>query len=213
MIENYIKRILAVVIATVAFAMGVSIFAAAGNAHIPKNFQQISGDRFIIDLRYNTDDNFLHKNVYAKYGIDHCWLHPEAASRLMALEPELAKEHLKLVLWDCYRPNVVQKEMWKIVPDDNFVANPKKGSMHNRGLAVDVTLADEEGRPLSMPTGFDDFSEKAAPDYKCVPAKKKSCRNRDRLVYLMESVGLQVIKTEWWHYSPRGLELKHYPVR
>lgn len=192
------------------FVSFVSLTAAANR--IPKGFQEISGDQFIVDLRYNTDDNFLHKNVYSKYGVDRCWLHPDAASLLINLVPALEKEHLKLLLWDCYRPNAVQKEMWKLVPDDRFVADPKKGSMHNRGLAVDVTLADKEGKPLPMPTGFDDFSDKAAPDYKCSQAEKKLCRNRDRLISLMKSVGFEKIKTEWWHYSPRGLDLEEYPI-
>lgn len=198
-----------VVLASFFISFG-ALSAQAGR--IPKGFQEISGDRFIVDLRYNTDDNFLHKNVYSKYGVDRCWLDPDAASRLMSLSPILKKEHLKLVLWDCYRPNVVQKEMWKVVPDDRFVADPKKGSMHNRGLAVDLTLANEKGQPLPMPTGFDSFSDRAAPDYKCSQAERKLCRNRDRLISLMKSVGMEVIKTEWWHYSPRGLDLKKHPI-
>lgn len=192
------------VIATVCFG--------AGKGEIPKDFQEITGDRFIVDLRYNTDDNFLHKNVYKKFGIDRCWLHPETANRLLTLEPQLKKKHLKLVLWDCYRPNAVQKEMWKLVPDDRFVADPKKGSMHNRGLAVDVTLADEKGIPLPMPTAFDDFSDRAAPAYHCPQAEKKLCRNRDLLVGLMNGAGLEVITTEWWHYSPRGIDPQKFPV-
>lgn len=210
---NRTGRICVSVMAVAMLTICATVFAGAVHWHIPKDFQEISGDHFIVDLRYNTDDNFLHKNVYAKYGIDRCWLHPETASRLIKLEPKLKKEHLKLVLWDCYRPNVVQKEMWKIVPDDRFVADPKKGSMHNRGLAVDVTLAYESGKLLSMPTGFDDFSDRAASTYKCTPPKKKLCRNRDRLIRLMKSVGLEEIKTEWWHYSPRELDLTRYPIR
>jgi len=208
---NNPRRVLASVAAAAALAICATVLA--GGAKIPEGFKEISGDRFIVDLRYDTDDNFLHKNVYVKYGIDRCWLHPEAASRLIELEPKLRKEHLKLVLWDCYRPNAVQKEMWKIVPDEHFVANPKKGSMHNRGLAVDITLADENGKRLLMPSSFDDFSDHASPNYRCAPAEKSLCRNRDRLINLMHSVGFEEFPTEWWHYSPHGLDVNNYPVR
>ncbi|MFA4874817.1 MAG: M15 family metallopeptidase [bacterium] len=184
----------------------------------PPGFKQLLAppfisDRFIVDLRYNTDDNFLHRNVYGPSGVNRCWLDPIAAQRLMNLVPVLAKRHLKLLLWDCWRPLAVQKEMWKILPDPRYVADPAKGSNHNRGMAVDCTLTDEEGDPLPMPTAFDDFSEKASPNSPCTPGEKKRCENRDQLIKLMKQAGFEVFPTEWWHYQPAGMDLGLYPVQ
>lgn len=208
LVEGSMKKWLVIVI-----ALCIAAEAAAEVRRVPKGFVEISGDRFIPDLRYNTDDNFLHRNVYAKLGVDRCWLQPDAASRLMRLTPALEKKHLKIVLWDCYRPNAVQKEMWRLVPDPRYVADPKKGSNHNRGMAADLTLADERGNLIPMPTAFDDFSQKAAPSYKCEPKEKSLCRNRDRLINLMKQAGFEPFATEWWHYQPTGVDLEKYPVK
>src|SRR5262249_44146981 len=91
----------------------------------------MQGPQFVLDLRYNTPDNFLKKNVYADYGLDRCYVHQDLAERLEKLVPLLKKNGLKLVFWDCYRPLDVQKAMWKIVPDARYVADPKQGSNHN----------------------------------------------------------------------------------
>ena len=172
-----------------------------------------ASDRFIVDLRYNTDDNFLHRNVYGEFGVTACELHPIAADRLMNLAPMLQREKLKLVLWDCWRPAAVQKEMWKIMPDARYVADPAKGSNHNRGLAIDCSLAGEDGKLLPMPTPFDDFTERASPGAACQAADAQLCANRDKLVSLIREAGFDVFPTEWWHYQPSGVDVASYPVR
>ena len=89
--------------------------------------------------------------------------------------------------------------MWEILPDKRYVANPKKGSNHNRAIAVDVTLVDSSGREMDMPTGFDDFRPIAARDYKGLPEVKR--KNREILRRAMEQSGFRSIATEWWHYD------------
>lgn len=178
----------------------------------PAGFVPIEGNQFIVDLQYAKPDNFLHRAIYAEQGVDRCWLHPEAAGRLAKLAPLLAKRHLKLLLWDCWRPAAVQREMWKLVPDERYVANPAKGSNHNRGLALDATLAHEDGTELSMPTGFDDFSVKASPTSRCDPGDRERCEHRDVLIRLMREAGFEVFPTEWWHFQPRGVDLATFPV-
>jgi D-alanyl-D-alanine dipeptidase len=171
------------------------------NAETGKKLQEVEGDRFIVDLRYNTDDNFLKTNVYKAFQLDRCYVHPDLYSALKKVESQLKEKGLKLIFWDCYRPLKVQQAMWKIVPDNRYVANPKTGSNHNRGVAVDVSLAKEDGMPLSMPTPFDDFTAKASPNYHCTEAEKEKCANRDLLKKIMTESGLEVLNSEWWHFQ------------
>ena len=93
--------------------------------------------------------------------------------------------------------------MWAIVPDPRYVADPAKGSNHNRGVAIDITLADETGTPLTMPTEFDDFTEKAHRSFQCgpTPGEQLPCRNRGLLETLLKSAGLRGLPTEWWHFE------------
>lgn len=170
----------------------------------------VQGNTFITDLRYNSDNNFLKKNVYAPFRITTCQVHPGMAATLDKLVLKLQEQHLQLVFWDCHRPIEVQEAMWKIVSDSRYVANPKVGSNHNRGTAIDVTLAYENGSLLPMPTGFDSFTPQAHTTYRCAPADAEKCRNRDLLMGLMKSVGLEGISSEWWHYQLKGAG--KYPI-
>lgn len=189
-------------------AILITLFAA--QAAEAKPLVRLEGERFLLDLRYNTNDNFLKKNVYNEFGLNQCFVHSDLQAKLAKLEPLLEANKLKLVLWDCWRPVSVQQAMWKIVPDSRYVANPRVGSNHNRGIAVDVTLADDEGRLLEMPTGFDDFSEKASPHYNCRPNEQQKCVHRKLLIHLMGQAGLTPLNSEWWHYQlPQALR---YPM-
>jgi len=156
---------------------------------------------FQVDLKYASTDNFLKKNIYQEFDLDECWVLPELESRLKNIAPRLKELKLKLVLWDCYRPLKAQEAMWKLVPDPQYVADPKTGSNHNRGAAIDVALSDESGKLLEFPTQFDDFSPKASPKYLCPIQDQAKCHNRDKLMALMAAVGLEVFPTEWWHYQ------------
>ncbi len=159
---------------------------------------------FIYDIRYAGKNNFVHKKMYpcAK-----CYLRPEVAQILVKIQSELRNKNLSIKLFDCYRPGKVQKKLWEIKPDPHYVANPKKGSMHNRGLAVDLTIVDKNGKELDMGTPFDYFGKKAHQNYKKLP--DTILKNRALLRNIMEKYGLEPIRTEWWHYSYRK---KDYPV-
>lgn len=172
--------------------------------------KKLEGERFIINMKYNSTDNFLKKNTYKDFGIESCYLLPEVYEKIQALSPVLKAEKLKLVIYDCYRPLEVQQAMWKIMPDSRYVANPKTGSLHNRGVAIDCALTDENGTLLSFPTGFDSFEEKAAHTYVCSADEQEQCANRDKFKKMMESVGLQSLRTEWWHYQLPNA--KTYPL-
>ena len=157
------------------------------------------------DLRYATADNFTGKIVYPS---SICLLRPETAARLAAANRDFARQGYRLKLWDAYRPLSVQKIFWELVPDENYVANPAKGSRHNRGGAVDVTLVDAAGRELEMPSLFDDFSARASRGSMEMTAVAR--RNMNYLTQVMEKNGFRGILSEWWHFEDR--EGDNFPV-
>jgi zinc D-Ala-D-Ala dipeptidase len=152
-----------------------------------------------LDLRYATPNNFTGRVLYPAA---RCLLRPDAAQRLAQVQARLATMHLGLKVYDCYRPLSVQRELWALVPDERYVADPAKGSRHNRGAAVDVTLVDAAGAELSMPTGFDDFSERAARTYSAVPPAARA--NRALLEHVMAEAGFEPLPSEWWHFDAPG---------
>ncbi|MGC3999711.1 MAG: M15 family metallopeptidase [Anaeromyxobacter sp.] len=151
-----------------------------------------------LDLRYATPDNFLHAAVYP---CARCLLRRPAAEALARAQAWLEQRGYGLLVWDCYRPPAVQREMWRRVPDARYVADPARGSVHNRGGAVDLTLVDASGAPVVMPTPFDDFTPAAAPD---APASPEAAANRKLLREAMEAAGFGGIRTEWWHFHAAG---------
>ncbi len=159
---------------------------------------------FIYDIRYATTRNFVHKKMYP---CGKCYVRRVVAESLLNIQKELRKKHLRLKLFDCYRPCSVQKKLWAIRPDPRYVADPKKGSMHNRGLAVDLTIVDAQGKELDMGTAYDYFGKKAYHNYNQLP--DTVIKNRLFLKKLMQKYDLEPITSEWWHYSYRK---KSYPV-
>ncbi|OQX88736.1 D-alanyl-D-alanine dipeptidase [candidate division KSB1 bacterium 4484_87] len=159
----------------------------------------------IIDLKYATADNFMGDTLYSA---NICLLRKDVAKRLIEVQKELQQMGLGLKVWDGYRPLAVQKKMWEKIPDSRYVANPAKGSNHNRGAAVDVTLVDKDGKELEMPTGFDDFTEKAGSNYPNVSERAK--KNRELLKKVMINHGFKPIKSEWWHFNDKNIH--DYPV-
>jgi D-alanyl-D-alanine dipeptidase len=148
-------------------------------------------------LVYATADNFTH---HVLYDADVCLLREPVARRLERVQQRLDKEGLVLVLLDAYRPLAVQRTMWALVPDERFVADPAKGSRHNRGASVDVTLLDRTtGERLAMPTPFDDFTAAATRTAPCEEAVR--CHNRAILQEAMEAEGFLGLPTEWWHFD------------
>lgn len=150
----------------------------------------------VIDLPYATRNNFVGTVLY---DTNLCYLRLSVARRLHRVQTRLHQKGYGLKIWDGYRPRSVQYKMWKIVQDPRYVADPRKGSRHNRGAAIDVTLVDSRGRELVMPTGFDDFTEKAKRDYTDLP--EAAIRNRQTLTDAMVAEGFLPLPSEWWHFD------------
>ncbi len=151
---------------------------------------------FEYDLRYATTHNFLKAKVY---DCPECYMRVKTAKALLAANAALMKQGYKIKFFDCYRPNSVQYKMWAIMPNPQYVANPVKGSIHNKGGAVDVTLVTLDGEDLDMGTDFDFFEKIAYHDYLTLP--HQILENRKLLKETMESFGFWSIRTEWWHYN------------
>jgi len=152
---------------------------------------------FVIDLKYATADNFTHQVVYPT---DICVLRVATADKLVRANAEFKKHGYRIKVWDAYRPLSVQKIFWSIMPDTRYVADPSSGgSVHNRGCAVDITLVDSSGSELEMPSGFDDFTEKAYRDNPDMTPQAKA--NLELLTGVMTENGFKTITTEWWHYE------------
>jgi D-alanyl-D-alanine dipeptidase len=158
------------------------------------------------DFKYETEQNFTKKVLYHN---PEAFLRLPAARALQAVQAELKQQNLALKIYDAYRPYSVTIEMWKAVPDERYAANPAKGSGHNRGVAVDVTLVDlATGNEIPMPSAFDDFSERAHHSY--MKLDSVIIANRLLLRKTMEKHGFIALETEWWHYylaNPTRFEL------
>lgn len=159
---------------------------------------QTLNPRIRLEIRYATADNFVGKPMYRT---SKCFLRREIAERLSKAQADFEKLGFGLKVWDGYRPLSVQKEFWKLVPDERYVASPVKGSRHNRGAAVDVTLVDREGKELEMPTKYDDFTEDAGA---YAPCNERAAENRKILQQVMKANGFEIFPTEWWHFDATG---------
>lgn len=156
----------------------------------------------VLDIRYATTNNFLEQQLYP---VAKCALRKEVAEQLSKVQNDLEEIGLGLKVFDCYRPLSVTKQMWEVLPDSRYVANPAKGSRHNRGAAVDVSLVDlKTGIELEMPTDYDDFSQKAWRNYEGNEPQVK--RNSDLLASMMKKHGFEPLITEWWHFDFEGWE-------
>lgn len=154
-------------------------------------------DAFAFDMRYATDNNFLKTQVY---DCAECYVRAKTAEALLEANNKFLAKGYRIKFYDCYRPLDVQKKMWKIVPNAMYVANPAKGSIHNKGGAVDITLvAKDTGEELAMGTGFDFFGQKAHHSFTNLP--QEILTNRQLLKNIMEDSGFWSIESEWWHYN------------
>ncbi|WP_417935716.1 M15 family metallopeptidase [Flagellimonas allohymeniacidonis] len=153
-------------------------------------------DDFVYDMRYATENNFLKAQVY---DCPECYTRVKTAKALIKANAEFMEMGYKIKFFDCYRPNSVQYKMWEIVPNPQYVANPVKGSIHNKGGAVDITLVDFDGNEVAMGTDFDFFGKRAHHDHLDLP--EAVLKNRAILKSIMEKHGFWSIRTEWWHYN------------
>src|SRR5664279_1100470 len=178
----------------------IPLYKASLRNHPEKQMVSLSNiPGIVLDLRYAGNDNFLHRNLYPE-NTRTTFLRKQAYEALDSVNQELAKRGIVLVIFDAYRPYSVTIDLWNSVKDERYAANPAKGSGHNRGISVDLTLADAKTHKLlPMPTGFDNFSDTAYQDFNKVDSKRIT--NRELLKHLMEKYGFIPLFSEWWHYS------------
>ncbi|MGQ0676763.1 MAG: D-alanyl-D-alanine dipeptidase [Rhodospirillales bacterium] len=158
-----------------------------------------------LDLRYATADNLTGKPIYRRAG---CYLHPDAA-RLLRRAAELARPlGLKLCVFDAYRPPAAQWALWNHLPDPDFIADPRRGSHHSRGAAVDLTLAAPDGALLDMGTGFDAITPMSY--HADTAVSPEAQKNRLLLLGLMSAAGWDFYAKEWWHYQL--FQPRRYPL-
>ena len=165
------------------------------------NLKAYSSD-FVYDMKYATADNFLKAKVY---DCAVCYLRLKTVKAMMKANAKFMKKGFKIKLYDCYRPLDIQKKMWTIVPNPIYVANPSKGSIHNRGGAVDISLVDSNGVELDMGTPFDFFGIAASHDNKNF--SKAVLDNRKLLKKIMLRCKFESFDSEWWHYNRKNAKL------
>ena len=161
-----------------------------------------------LDVRYASTNNFMGTPFYSQA---RAFLQKPAAEAVVQANRELKQYGYGLIIHDGYRPWYVTKMFWDGTPADkhDFVADPAKGSMHNRGCAVDLSLYDlKTGQEVQMPSGYDEMSERSYPDYKGAPVDE--AQRRDLLRHVMESEGFTVYKFEWWHFDYK--DWQKYPI-
>ena len=152
--------------------------------------------RVALSIAYATPDNFTGKPVYARPA---CYLNPEAETGLCRAVDLAAIQGLKLLVFDAFRPAEAQWVLWNHTPDPNFLADPRRGSPHSRGAAVDLTLTDPSGRPLEMGTPFDAFTPLS--HHGNTEISREAQRNRLLLMGLMTTARWDFYRNEWWHYQ------------
>jgi D-alanyl-D-alanine dipeptidase len=155
-----------------------------------------------LDIRYATPNNFMKQPLYPSA---RAFLRAPAAQALADVQRELAAQGIGIKVFDGYRPYAVTVAMWEPIQNPDYVADPKKGSRHNRGAAVDLTLIDAKtGAELPMPTPYDDFTPRAAQSFNDLPAE--AVANRALLRDVMTKHGFDPLPSEWWHFDFRGWE-------
>jgi D-alanyl-D-alanine dipeptidase len=161
-----------------------------------------------LDIRYATPNNLTGRAVYDEA---RAFLQRPAAEALLAAHRELARHGYGLLIHDGYRPWRVTKLFWDVTPPAlrEFVADPRTGSKHNRGCAVDLTMYDlANGQAVVMPSGYDEMTRRAYPDYPGGPPDARA--RRDLLRAVMERHGFTVEPNEWWHFNYR--DWREYPI-
>lgn len=149
-----------------------------------------------IELVYSTSNNIAGRPVYAQA---RCALRPQAAACLLKASAAARRAGYTLKVFDAYRPPAAQAVFWALITDPRYVSDPSLGSTHTRGVAVDVTLVDQDGAALDMGTSFDVMDDRSHHDRDDLPIAVQ--RNRSMLLGIMLQAGFQSIATEWWHYE------------
>ncbi len=156
-----------------------------------------------LDIRYATDNNFMEQVIY---DCGRCFYRPQVARALLKVHQDLKPQGLGLKMYDCYRPGPYQQRLWDVLPDPRYVANPKRGSLHSRGAAADLTIVRlDTGAELDMGTTYDFFGEAAYTTTTNLPAAVLA--NRKLFQGAMRKHGFLTIRTEWWHFNFGGPRL------
>jgi zinc D-Ala-D-Ala dipeptidase len=149
------------------------------------------------DVKYATKENFVKQKLYT---VGKAYGSLTMTQTLKEVSDSLAKIGIGIKIFDAFRPRIVQWLLWEIEPNPTFVADPRSGSQHNRGSAVDLTLYNlKTGQELSMPSPYDEFSERAGHNFQNLPDSIKA--NRKLLKDVMVKFGFEVYDSEWWHYN------------
>lgn len=159
----------------------------------------------LLDIRYASSNNFTGQTIYSQPKL---YLHKQAALLLDKAIEIASKCGYQLKVFDGFRPSSAQYKLWEHTPNPNFITPPDKGSPHTRGVAVDLTLCDENGKELDLGTDFDDFTAKSF--HSNLEISKKAQINRKILLGIMTAAGWDYFENEWWHYQlhhPRGYPL------
>jgi D-alanyl-D-alanine dipeptidase len=162
----------------------------------------VAAPRIVVELRYATERNLTRKAIYPANA--RCFVRQSVAERLNRAQDWLdrkAPKGTRIKIWDGWRPAWAQERLWKVFPDREYVANPRHGSLHTWGVAVDVTLVDAKGKDLKMPTDFDVLTLAARTRYNGTDDEIR--RNLDLLQRAMSVAGFQVLHDEWWHFVAR----------
>ncbi|GAB3932795.1 M15 family metallopeptidase [Mucilaginibacter myungsuensis] len=184
------------------YVLSASAYAQQIKTHPEKKLVEITKaiPSIKLDVRYATKNNFMGRVMYKQA---RAFARAPVAEALKKIQTELALKGLGLKIFDGYRPYAVTVDFFKFAKDTNFVANPKYGSKHNRGCAVDLTIIDlKTGKELEMPTPYDCFSRKAGALYAKLPAIQ--IQNRALLRSVMEKHGFMQLPSEWWHFDFKG---------
>jgi zinc D-Ala-D-Ala dipeptidase len=183
-----------------SYINNISLFKESLLNHPEKQMISLKNIKdMVMDLRYASENNFMHSKLYPGI-IKTTYLRKPVYEALDSVSIFLATLGFQLVIFDAYRPYSVTESLWEKVKDDRYAANPSKGSGHNRGIAVDLSMSDFiTHRLVAMPTDFDSFSDSAHQDFK--NARADAIANRELLTKAMEKYGFEPLPTEWWHFS------------
>ncbi|AFY02260.1 M15 family metallopeptidase [Bdellovibrio bacteriovorus] len=192
-------------------------------AWIEENFKELKPSAEVfLDMKYATNDNFMNIDIYK--GFDRCFVSPMAFEMFMKACAVLRESHpdLQFLIWDALRPRSIQAQFYDHLagtPFQNYVAAPYPGSLHNFGMAMDLSLQTKDGVPLDMGTGFDDFRDLAQPKLEqhflqSGELTEAQLQNRLLLRSLMEDQGFKVLEHEWWHFNALPKDQVHgkHPV-
>jgi D-alanyl-D-alanine dipeptidase len=154
----------------------------------------------VLDIRYATTNNFTGEQIY---NLAKAYARRPVADALLNAQQDFNAHGYGIKIFDAYRPYSATVKFYEVYGDTTFVASPYRGSRHNRGCAIDMTLVDlKTGKELKMPTGYDAFVREAFPDHPVADPEVR--KNRDLLIRVMERHGFRVNDSEWWHFDFRG---------